>query len=116
MVYAQLPESGERVEAGGECGALESVKAASELISPVTGVVQGKNEAVEKAPALVMEGGTLSVANLRNCSYLLQINSSPMDEGWLFKVLLEKEDEETAKLMTQEQYDKYLKAQDEDSQ
>ncbi len=43
-----------------------------------------------------------------------QINSSPMDDGWLFKVRLEKEAEETAKLMTEEEYKKYLAAQEEE--
>ncbi len=44
----------------------------------------------------------------------MQINSSPMDEGWLFKVQLEKEEEETKQLMTEEQYSKFLKAQEEE--
>jgi len=52
VVYAQLPEVDERTERGSECGALESVKAASEIVAPLTGVVVEKNEAVEKAPAL----------------------------------------------------------------
>ncbi len=37
-----------------------------------------------------------------------------MDDGWLFKVRLEKEAEETAKLMTEEEYKKYLAAQEEE--
>lgn len=45
---------------------MESVKAASEIYSPVSGKILEKNEAVENAPAL--------------------INSSAMEEGWLFKV------------------------------
>ena len=38
---------------GEECGALESVKAASELFSPVSGTVTDKNEALEKAPVKI---------------------------------------------------------------
>ena len=66
VVYAQLPEPEDDITAGEDCGALESVKAASEIYSPVSGKVLEKNEAVESAPAL--------------------INSSAMEEGWLFKV------------------------------
>jgi len=55
VVYAQLPEVDEKIDRGSECGALESVKAASEIVAPLTGVVVEKNEAVEKAPALVNE-------------------------------------------------------------
>ena len=53
MVYAQLPEVDEAVTAGEDCGALESVKAASEIYSPVSGTVVEKNDKVENAPALV---------------------------------------------------------------
>lgn len=38
-MFAQLPEVGKEIAAGDECGALESVKAASEVYSPVSGVV-----------------------------------------------------------------------------
>ena len=65
VVYAQLPDPGDSVEAGEECGALESVKAASEIYSPVTGTVAEKNEKVEDGPAL--------------------INQSPTKDGWLFR-------------------------------
>merc|ERR1712001_101523 len=65
IVYAQLPQPDDTVERGEECGALESVKAASEVYSPVSGTVSEKNEAVEAAPSL--------------------INTSAMEEGWLSK-------------------------------
>jgi len=42
-----------KVTKGEECGALESVKAASELYSPVSGIVIEKNDLVEKAPSLI---------------------------------------------------------------
>jgi len=93
IVYAQLPEVSEDIEKGGECGALESVKAASELYSPVSGTVLEKNENVENGPAL--------------------INSSPMDEGWLFKVQLKSLDE-LEELMDQSTYDQYLHSQGDD--
>ena len=65
VVYAQLPEPGTSLEVGEECGAVESVKAASEIYSPVSGTVTAKNEEVENGPAL--------------------INAQPLTEGWLFK-------------------------------
>lgn len=47
VVYVDLPAEGDEVEAGGEFGAVESVKAASDLISPVSGEVVEVNEALE---------------------------------------------------------------------
>lgn len=88
VVFAQLPEPGTKLKAGDECGALESVKAASEIYSPVTGKVTEKNMDVEKKPAL--------------------INSSCYVQGWLFKLELS-DLEELDKLMTEEQYETFLK-------
>jgi len=87
IVYAQLPNVDDAVTRGEECGALESVKAASELYSPVSGSVTEKNDAVEAAPSL--------------------INTSPMEDGWLFKVKLS-DMEEVKELMDEESYKKYL--------
>ena len=53
VVYVDLPELDDEVEAGEEFGAVESVKAASDLISPVTGTVVEVNEALEDEPELV---------------------------------------------------------------
>lgn len=53
VVYVDLPEIDDEVEAGEEFGAVESVKAASDLISPVTGTVVEINEALEDEPELV---------------------------------------------------------------
>lgn len=53
IVYVDLPEVGDTVEAGSEFGAVESVKAASDLISPVTGEVIEVNEALEDEPGLI---------------------------------------------------------------
>jgi len=93
VVYAQLPEPEDSVEAGVDCGALESVKAASELYSPVSGTVVEKNAKVEELPAL--------------------INSSAENEGWLFKVTLTNP-EELDSLMNKADYDAYLKTQEDD--
>lgn len=72
-----------------ECGALESVKAASELISPVSGEVIEKNEIVENKPGL--------------------INTSCYEKGWLYKVKLSNLDE-IKRLMNEESYNAFLKS------
>lgn len=89
VVFAQLPDMGSTVQKDEECGALESVKAASELISPVSGKVIEKNEAVENKPSL--------------------INTSCYEEGWLFKVELDNVDE-IKSLMNEEAYNTFLKS------
>lgn len=53
IVYVDMPEVGDEVEAGEDFGAVESVKAASDLISPVTGEVVEINEALEDEPGAI---------------------------------------------------------------
>ena len=53
VVYVDMPEVDEEVTAGEEFGAVESVKAASDLFSPVSGTVLEVNEALEDEPGLV---------------------------------------------------------------
>ena len=53
VVYVDMPEVDDEVEAGEDFGAVESVKAASDLISPVSGTVVEVNEALEDEPELV---------------------------------------------------------------
>ncbi|GAB0099186.1 Glycine cleavage system H protein [Sergentomyia squamirostris] len=91
VVYAQLPDVGMNLSQKDECGALESVKAASEVYSPVSGKVTEKNTAVEETPSL--------------------INSSCYDKGWLFRVELSKPEEITT-LMDEKQYEEFLKKDD----
>lgn len=88
VVFAQLPDKNTKLTAGDECGALESVKAASEIYSPVSGVVTEKNSKVENKPGL--------------------INTSYYEEGWLFKLKLTKP-EELKDLMDEQQYEEFLK-------
>ena len=66
VVYVENPEVGATVNAGEEAGVVESVKAASDIYSPVSGEVIAVNEALEDAPETV--------------------NESPYDDGWFFKV------------------------------
>lgn len=89
VVFAQLPEPGTNLAQQDECGALESVKAASEVYSPVSGTVTEKNADVEETPAL--------------------INTSCLDKGWLFKVKLSKP-EEIESLLTEESYKEFLES------
>lgn len=53
VVYVDMPEADDEVTAGEDFGAVESVKAASDLISPVSGTVVEINEALEEQPELI---------------------------------------------------------------
>ena len=66
IVFVQLPEVGEQVEAGQACGELESTKSVSDLFSPVTGEVTAINQDAVDDPAL--------------------LNSDPYGKGWLLEV------------------------------
>ena len=55
VVYVDMPEVDDEVEAGEDFGAVESVKAASDLVSPVSGTVVEVNEALEDKPELINE-------------------------------------------------------------
>ena len=55
VVYVDMPEVDDEVEAGEEFGAVESTKAASELMAPVSGTVVEVNEALDDQPELVNE-------------------------------------------------------------
>ena len=55
VVYVDMPEVDDEVSAGEEFGAVESVKAASDLFSPVSGTVVEVNEALEDQPELINE-------------------------------------------------------------
>jgi glycine cleavage system H protein len=66
VVFVETPEVGTSVAAGEEAGVVESVKAASDIYSPVSGEVIAVNEALEDEPEIV--------------------NGSPYDDGWFFKV------------------------------
>ena len=55
VVYVDMPDVDDEVEAGVEFGAVESTKAASDLISPVSGTVIEVNEALEDQPELINE-------------------------------------------------------------
>ncbi len=66
MVFVELPEVGDEVTAGEECAVVESVKAASDVYSPLTGEITAVNEDITDAPETV--------------------NQSPYEKGWLFEL------------------------------
>jgi len=68
IVFIELPEVGSTLEAGGEAGVVESVKAASDLFTPVTGEIVEINKALDAEPSLA--------------------NSDPTGNGWFFKIRL----------------------------
>lgn len=82
VVYVDMPEVGDELEAGEDFGAIESVKAASDLIAPVSGEVVEINEALEENPRLV--------------------NADAM-VNWIVKVKLS-DPEQLSELMDEEQY------------
>jgi glycine cleavage system H protein len=73
LVFVELPEIGTQIEAEAECAVVESVKAASDVYSPVTGEVIDINAGLADAPEI--------------------INEDPYDSGWLFRVRLSDPDE-----------------------
>ncbi|MBX7157798.1 MAG: glycine cleavage system protein GcvH [Verrucomicrobiae bacterium] len=89
VVYVQLPEVGRKVATKEATAVVESVKAASDIYSPVSGEVVEVNTALENDPALV--------------------NSEPYEKGWIFKVKLSQPDETNA-LMDAANYSKQIGA------
>lgn len=83
LVYVELPEVGDRVEAGDACAVVESVKAASDVYSPVTGEVAAVNEDLADSPELV--------------------NQDAFGDGWLFALNAD-EAGDVDKLMDAEAY------------
>lgn len=73
IVFVEVPESGTMLDKGEEAAVVESVKAASEVFTPVSGEVTEGNSALEEEPALV--------------------NSSPEEEGWFFRITMTDTDE-----------------------
>jgi len=83
IVYVELPDIGAEVDAGAEVAVVESVKAASDIYSPVSGEVVRVNSALEDEPELV--------------------NNSAYEDGWLFVVSVA-DGEDLGELMDAEDY------------
>ncbi len=88
VVFVELPAVGKQVTAGGEAAVVESVKAASEVYAPVSGEVVAVNGELEGAPGTV--------------------NEDPAGKGWFLKLKI-KDAAELGKLMSEAEYQAYLK-------
>ncbi|KAE8726051.1 Glycine cleavage system H protein [Hibiscus syriacus] len=91
VVYVELPEVGAAVKQGDSFGAVESVKATSDVNSPVSGKVIEVNEELSNSPALV--------------------NSSPYENGWIIKVEMN-DSGDLKNLMDSEEYSKFCEEED----
>ena len=87
VVFVELPQVGSQLDAADELGSIESVKAVSELFSPVSGEVIEVNEALADNPALV--------------------NTDPWGDGWMIRIRVS-DPTEIDELMTAEEYDEYI--------
>jgi glycine cleavage system H protein len=86
IVFVELPKAGAEIEAGKSFGTVESVKAVSDLFSPVTGTVAEVNQELATAPEKV---------------------NSAAHEAWMIKVTL-KNPAETDGLLSAETYEQYV--------
>ncbi len=87
IVYVELPEIGVKLNKGDEAAVVESVKAAAEVYSPISGEILEVNENLTDSPEL--------------------INNEAEANGWFFK-LVPSEDSELEELMDKEGYDNYI--------
>ena len=91
IVYLEMPEVGHVFNADEEFGTVESVKAVSELFTPLSGEIVEVNKAAIAEPGIV--------------------NDDPFGDGWLIKMKLST-DEEVGKLMSAEDYSAYVQAEE----
>src|SRR5438876_11209724 len=90
VVFVELPQVGTQLETGDELGSIESVKAVSELFSPVTGEVVEVNEALADKPELV--------------------NTDPYGDGWMIRIKVS-DPTELDDLMNAEEYEEYCETE-----
>lgn len=88
IVFVELPQEDEHFDTGDVLGSIESVKAVSDIYSPVSGEVVEVNSALEEQPDL--------------------INGDPYGEGWICKITIS-DDSELDDLMDAEEYQEFLK-------
>ena len=94
IVFVELPKAGDPVEAAKACGTVESVKAVSEIFSPVTGTVKEVNAALAETPEL--------------------INQDPHGKAWMINVALSAP-APVNQLLTADQYEAFLREETEAS-
>lgn len=90
VVYVELPKVGDEFAANESFGSVESVKAVSEVFSPVSGEIVGINEALADAPE--------------------KVNQDPFGEGWMIRVQMSKSGEVDS-LLTAAEYEDFTKAE-----
>jgi glycine cleavage system H protein len=90
IVYLTLPSAGHEVKQLASFGTVESIKAVSELYSPLSGTVTSTNQELANHPEL--------------------INKSPYDAGWIVELKHSKLEEEKKSLMSPRQYEEFLKS------
>jgi len=90
VVFVELPTVGTQLDAGDELGSIESVKAVSELFTPVSGEVTEVNERLRDKPELV--------------------NTDPYGDGWMVRIRLT-DATEVDELMNAEEYEEYIEAE-----
>ncbi|MHA2423194.1 MAG: glycine cleavage system protein GcvH [Candidatus Thorarchaeota archaeon] len=88
ITYVEIKEAGTTLGANEECGLVESMKASSDIITPVAGEITEVNGELEDAPEIV--------------------NESPYDKGWMFKVKTSNLDGDLANLMDANGYKDYI--------
>ncbi len=89
IVFIELPPVGKKIAKGEQLATVESVKAASEVFSPVSGEVVEVNAAIEETPAVV--------------------NEDPLGAGWFVKLRLSEPDE-LAGLLDEDAYETHVKS------
>ena len=92
VVYVELPKAGDEFDANESFGSVESVKAVSEVFSPVSGEIVGINETLADAPD--------------------KVNADPFGEGWMIRVQMSNPGEVDS-LLTAAEYEDFTKAETE---
>jgi glycine cleavage system H protein len=93
VVFVELPEPGEELEAYQTLGVVESVKAVSDIYSPISGEVTEINQGLNDEPEI--------------------LNQDPHGKGWIIKLKV-KDESELEDLMTASEYEKYLEGLEEE--
>ncbi len=88
ITFVELPETGSSVEADTECGLVESMKASSDIFSPLSGNIVEINSNLEDAPELV--------------------NEEPYGKGWMFKIKPSNLEAEMSTLMDAKTYSEFI--------
>ncbi|MEM2143479.1 MAG: glycine cleavage system protein GcvH [Candidatus Thorarchaeota archaeon] len=90
ITFVEVSEVGTELKAGAPCGLVESMKASSDVFSPISGTVIEVNKNLEKSPEIV--------------------NEDPYGAGWLFKMKPSSLDPDLKKLMNDTEYADYIKS------